>query len=579
MSTSDKHNERIASIKKNMKRYLNLLAIVLVNFICTIYANGQEIKGLNLEGLEDKIESLVPNAVKDSTPGLVIGIFQNEELIFSKGYGMANLSYNISNSPEMLYNLGSVSKQFLGYAFAILQSEGKVNIDDPVGEYLDNWPEFNQKVTIRHLLSHTSGYREAYSMSELAGRTIGIDRLTRDECLEVVRRQAKLEFAPGSRFTYNSTAWVILAEILERVTEQSAHAWVTENVLVPMGMKTAHIESFVGEVIPNAAESYYFEKGLGYGAPKSNRAIFGAADVYASINDIFHWFSNFQTQKVGNESVMDIFLSPYELNDGTSTQYGFGIRNSMHKGLKLYSHTGAHESFLTQLRYYPENNFGIIAISNFEGNGWIATNQIAEYVLAEYMTFFEKIKHKAFDISMEQIKQLEGTYLSPYRNEVTNLAIINDTLTIWGGMQIIPISENRFYSKSWGGEFEFIKKEGHSTQLIIAYEPVWAIGTGVTESKYQKVDEWTPSLKDLKKYESSYRSKELETNYTIILKGNQLAIQHRWLGEIGLTPITDDMFRSDQDWFVEFRRSKTNEIIGFNINSNRTLNVFFEKNK
>ena len=95
----------------------------------------------------------------------------------------------------------------------------------------------------------------------------------------------------------------------------------------------------------------------------------------------------------------------------------------------------------------------------------------------------------------------------------------------------------------------------------------------------QKVDEWTPSLKDLKKYESSYRSKELETNYTIILKGNQLAIQHRWLGEIGLTPITDDMFRSDQDWFVEFRRSKTNEIIGFNINSNRTLNVFFEKNK
>ncbi len=550
-----------------MKNHRCLILLLLLCLFKIIDTKGQN---LNLEGLKDKIESLIPSTVKDSTPGLVIGIVHNKELIFSKGYGMANLSYNIPNDPAMNYNLGSVSKQFLGLAFAILHTEGKLNIDDPVGKYLENWPKFDQKVTIRHLLTHTSGYREAYTMSDLAGRYIGVDRLTKMECLDVVRRQPKLEFIPGSRFSYNSTAWVILAEILEQVTGQPAHEWVRKKVLIPLGMKNTHIESFVGEVIPNAAESYYYDPNIGYGNPKSNRAIFGAAEVYSSIKDLVHWLNNFQTLKVGNEEAINLFLTTYELNDGTNSEYGFGIQNRIHKGLKLYSHTGGHESFETQLRYYPEYNFGIVTISNFGGNGWIATNKIAEYVLEEYMEFPKKIEYKSFEIPLDKIKQFEGTYLSPYSNEAIDLTLINDTLTIWGGMQIIPISKNRFYSKSWGGQFEIVESANQLTQLIIHAD---------SKSEYQKVDQWNPLSRELKEYESDYHSKELETTYHLFIKGNRLVIQHRWLGEIGLTPITHDFFQSDWGWFVEFTRSKTNEILGLNINSNRTLNVFFEKQK
>jgi CubicO group peptidase (beta-lactamase class C family) len=548
-----------------MKSYSYLLVFALLSIFGPLETTAQ---GLPTEGLKDKIESLVPAAVRDSTPGLVIGVVHNGELIFSEGYGMANLSYSIPNDTKMIYNLGSVSKQFLGYAFAILHTEGKLNVDDPVGKYLENWPEFDQQVAIRHLLTHTSGYREAYTMSNLAGRGIEVDRLTREECLDVVRKQPALEFTPGSRFSYNSTAWVILAEILEEVTGQPAHKWVRENILIPIGMTDTHIESFVGEVMPNAAESYYFDQERGYGNPKSNRAIFGAAEVYSSIEDFARWLDNFQTLKVGGRSAMDLFLSPYELNDGTNSEYGFGIQNRMHKGLKLYSHTGGHESFLTQMRYYPEHKLGIVAISNYGGYGWIATNQIAEYLLKDYMQFPEKKDYEPFEISSERIQQLEGVYLSDTRNESTTLSIINDTLTIWGGMQMLPISENRFYATTWGGQFEIVERAGQSPQLIIH---------GDSKTVYQKVDHWTPKVKELKEYESDYNSKELETVYHLVIKDNRLTIQHRWLGEIGLTPITHDFFRSDWGWFVEFNRSKTNDILGFNIHSSRTLNVFFEK--
>lgn len=158
-----------------------LLRILI--FLCLFGTFNTKAQDINIKGLNAKIESFIPATVNDTTPGLVVGVIHKGELVFSKGYGLANLSYSIPNDPKMIYNLGSVSKQFLGYAFAILHTGGKINVDDPVGKYLENWPEFDQEVTIRNLLTHTSGYREAYTMSDLAGRTIEIDRLTRKECL------------------------------------------------------------------------------------------------------------------------------------------------------------------------------------------------------------------------------------------------------------------------------------------------------------------------------------------------------------------------------------------------------------
>ncbi|NQX99126.1 MAG: beta-lactamase family protein [Flavobacteriales bacterium] len=384
-------------------KHLPIYALIIIGLFGTLKLQSQNI---NKDELNAKIEELIPTAVNDTTPGFVLGVVHKGELIFSKGYGLANLSYKIPNDPKMAYNIGSVSKQFLGYAFAMLHVEGKLNINDPVTKYLENWPEFDKIVTLKHLLTHTSGYREAYTMSNLSGRRIGVDRLTRKECLTVVRKQPKLEFEPGSRFSYNSTAWVILAEILEKVTEQPADEWVEANILSPLEMKNTYIESFVGEVIPNAAESYNYTKNSGYGNSKSNRAIFGAADINSSIEDLMLWINNFQTLKVGKKEAMELFLSPFTLNDGSNSGYALGIQVGLHKGIKYYSHTGGHESFVTQLRYYPEQEIGIITMSNFGGKGAISTSKIAAFLLRNQMEIKEKTKHEAFEMNMKPSKHI-----------------------------------------------------------------------------------------------------------------------------------------------------------------------------
>ncbi|WP_191860213.1 serine hydrolase domain-containing protein [Hanstruepera ponticola] len=544
-----------------------LFVYVLISFsiLFSIQSTSQV---LDSKTIEAKIDALVPTQVNDTTPGLVIGIVQNSKLIFSKGYGLANLSYGMANNPKMVYNVGSVSKQFLGYAFAMLHVKGDLNIDDPVGKYLEDWPEFEHAVTLRHLLTHTSGYREAYTMSNLAGRIVGVDRLSRAECLNVVRKQPELEFVPGSNWTYNSTAWVILAEVFEKVTGEKADAWVENNMLKPLGMHDTQIESYVGEVITNAAESYVFDPEQGYINQESNRAIFGAAEVYSSIDDLVKWVNNYRTATIGGKAVNKLFLEPFILNDGSDSEYALGIGNSSYNGLKLYRHTGGHEAFATQLSYYPEQDLGIITISNYGGKGWLATSKIADLLLGKFMTHEDKEEVKSIDLAKELLEPLRGLYVSSNFNRTLEIGMVQDSLTINGDSKLIPLSENTFYVNGWDSQLVLNKEANGNATLTF---------TDNSREIFTKVDRWQPTEIDLKGYEGDYWSEELETLYHLTVTDGKLTIKHRWLGEIPLEPLTRDLFKTDWSYNVKFVRDSNQNISGFSIYSGRTLNVYFKR--
>lgn len=546
----------------------NILFSVLIceGLICSPIAYGQV---FNKKDFEVRIDSLIPKQVSDSTPGFVLGIVQNGELVFSKGCGLANMAYGIPNDQKMVYNIGSVSKQFLGYAFAMLHVEGELNIDDPVNKYLEDWPTFDQPVTLRHLLSHTSGYREAYTMSNLAGRSIGIDHLSRNECLEVVRRQPQLEFTPGSRYTYNSTAWVILAEVFEKVKGQSAEEWITSNILDPLGMDDTQIESYVGEVIQNAAESYGINDEQDYVNEKSNRAIFGAADIFTSVEDLSKWINNYRTAEIGGTEVKDLFLDPFILNDGSNSEYALGILNGSYRGLKHYSHTGGHEAFITQLSYYPGPDLGIIIISNFGGRGSISSTKIAELLLDEQMTSKRDTESKAIKIKREKLEALTGRYLISTLNRTLNLSIVDDVLTIDGGRTLIPVQQNTFRVSDWDSQIKFETLADETIRLTV--------GGKNSTTVYTRVKPWNGKIEDLRVFEGDYWSDELETVYHLMVKDEKLTIQHRWLGEIPLEPISDNIFKTDWNYFVKFLRNKEGDVSGLSINSGRTLNVHFER--
>jgi CubicO group peptidase (beta-lactamase class C family) len=532
-----------------------------------IYASNAYGQSFDEHDLETEIDALIPSQVNDTTPGLVVGIVQKGKLIFSKGYGLANISYSIPNDPKMVYNIGSVSKQFLGYAFAMLHVEGVLNIDDPVNKYLEDWPEFEHKVTLRHLLTHTSGYREAYTMSVLAGRIIGVDRLSREECLDVVRKQPQLEFAPGSRWSYNSTAWVILAEILEKVTGDPADKWVETQILQKIQMDNTQIESFVGEVIYNAAESYSYAEEQGYTNEESNRAIFGAAEVYTSIQDLVQWINNYRTAEIGGKAVNDLFFDPFILSNGTNSEYALGIFNSTYRGLRRYNHTGGHEAFITDLSYFPDQDLGIITISNFSRDGRLSGSKIADVLLEEFMSPQDIKKRSIVKIKKDKLEQFTGLYLNTNLNGTINLTIENDTLTINDRDKLIPATQNTFWLNGGDDVIKIERLSDEKTEL-----------TGLNGSTFTRVDNWNPDESELTDFKGDYYSDELETTYHVVIKDKKLTINHRWLGDLHLVPISKDFFNTDWGFHVHFFRNGDGKISKLSMNSSRTLNVVFDRN-
>jgi len=518
--------------------------------------------------LEKEIDGMIPEAVNDTTPGMIVGVVQNGEIIFQKGYGLANLAYNIPNNPDMVYNIGSVAKQFMGYAFAMEHVAGTLNIDDPVSDYLEDWPEFEETVTIRNLLNHSSGYREAYTMSNLAGREIGVDRMSAEEAMEVVRRQPKLEFSPDSRYTYNSTAWVILAEVFEEATGTTAAAWVEENMLDALGMNDTQIETYVGQVIENAAESYSYSDELGYINQKSNRAIFGAADIFMNVPDAVKWMTNMKTAELGGQEVLDLFLEPNELSNGIFNGYAMGIYVGEYRGLRRYRHTGGHAAFGTQLSYYPDHDLGIFIVSNFSG-AWLSSGSIAELMLGDQMDPEVSYEDERVELSDEMQSELTGRYINLDRNDMFQLSVENGKLMVDGQVEMIPTGDGVFRMNGSVTRYE-IEINGESARII-------ASGSNGIQI-FEKVDEWQPGETDLADYTGEYVSDEIDS--IMRLSVNQeglLQVQHRWMGATPLEPLARDIFRAGNGMMVEFERDGTGNVTGFYVNSGRTLDVWFGK--
>ena len=167
-----------------------------------------------------------------------------------------------------------------------------------------------------------------------------------------------------------------------------------------------------------------------------------------------------------------------------------------------------------------------------------------------------------------ELKKFEGSYISPSLNAITKITMTADSLTVWGGSKLIPTAANTFYTNDWGGKFEINPLADGTLELAII---------GDNTRRYQKIKEWKPKTEALKKYEGDYWSEELETIYHLKIANEKLIIEHRWLGKIDLVPITKDIFKAGWGWYLKVERTKENKISGFNINSGRTLKVFFEK--
>ena len=204
----------------------------------------------NHESLEAKVDRVFAEWDKPDSPGAALSVIRDGEIIYKRGYGMANLEYDIPIAPTTIFDIASVSKQFAGFAIATLLHEGKLALDDDIRMHLPDVPDFGTKITIRHLVHHTSGLRDWVQALVIAGGQMD-DVISFKHILKMVRRQRELNFEPGTAFLYSNTGYNLLAEIVEKITGDTFREWTDANIFKPLAMTNTHFHDDHEMIVKN----------------------------------------------------------------------------------------------------------------------------------------------------------------------------------------------------------------------------------------------------------------------------------------------------------------------------------------
>ena len=206
-----------------------------------------------------KIDSLFTSWNVSNHPGGSVLVSKDGKTIFSKSYGLANIEYNIPNTNNTLFNIGSISKQFTAMGIVLLEEQNKLSFDDNIRKYIPELPNFSEIITIRHLLHHTSGLRDLHGLLGLAGWRSG-DLETNDDVYKIIKNQKELNFKPNEEFLYSNTGYILLAKIIENISQLKFDQWMKQNIFQPLGMKNTYVETSLDNIVRNNATSYYLRK-------------------------------------------------------------------------------------------------------------------------------------------------------------------------------------------------------------------------------------------------------------------------------------------------------------------------------
>ncbi len=309
-----------------------------------------------------RVDAVFGDYAGPNGPGCSAGVIRDGRLIHAAGYGSANLEYGIPNGPGTIYRIASVSKQFTAGTLALLALRGEVDLDAPVQRYIAEFPDYPDPPTVRHLIHHTSGVRDYLGLFYLAGNR-SEDFITNQDILDAINRQRELNFPPGSEYLYSNSGYVLLGEIVARVTGQSLREFAKAEFFDPLGMPHTHFHDDHNEVVPNRATGYS-PTDDGFRINMTTLDVVGDGGIYTSVEEWTAWDRNLTEGTVGGLEWVALMHERAVLTSGDTIPYAFGLSHGEHRGLATVGHSGSWVGYRTAMTRYPDTGYSFVALCN-----------------------------------------------------------------------------------------------------------------------------------------------------------------------------------------------------------------------
>ena len=517
-----------------------------------------------------KVDKLFAQWDHADSPGAAIVIVKDSRVVYQRGYGSANLETRTPITPQTVFDVASVAKQFAGLAVAMLVEQGKLSLDDDVRKHLPDVPDFGKPITIGHLLHHTSGLRDWPETLALSGLDwSGV--ITLETILEMVQRQRELDFAPGEEYQYCNTGYNLLAATVAKITDQSFREWSEANIFKPLGMKHTHVCDSPTDVVPNRAESYMSD-GKGFRRAISQLGAQGSSSLFLSADDMSRWMLNFQAARVGGKA-LERMREPGKLNNGKTVDYGFGVGLGQYHGSKKISHTGSWAGYRSIVMFLPERDFAVAILANAANlNTSSLATKIADIYLdpspsakpteaTPKLVASEKTDPASWDKFVGTYRLGAGWLLDITRDGDQLIA----QATREQKFKMTPTSSMKFFVQGYGSSVEFVsEKSGPATHLLYR---------GIRAPKLN-IPKLAPE--QLKDYVGDYWSEELRVAYRVEMRDGSLGVRQRSGAWVRLLPTGADRFDADQGGAaIEFARNGASEITELKVSGGRIRNVRF----
>lgn len=438
------------------------LSSVSVLLLAAVTVSAQDSAAKKEVAVDDNavIDALFESWDVPGSPGCSLAVTQDGTPVYSRGYGYANLDYDIPITPQTVFDVGSVTKQFTAASLSMLAIEGKLSLDDDVRTWLPELPEYEWPITLRHMLHHTSGLRDYLNLFPLAGRG-DYYPISHPQILAMMSRQKALVFRPGERYLYSNTAYMLLAQVIERIGGRSLGEMTRERIFEPLGMDSSLMYENFEDVIPRRATGYdRDENGRSRIVHNYNFDVAGDGQLYSTMEDLLRWDDYLHGAE--KPAIHALMLTEGFLNNGEPVGYAQGLRLDEYRGLQTVGHSGSSWGFRTQVVRFVEPGLSIaISCNDDAADPGDLSQRVADHFLADRLgpeRGDEEASNageqsldapsEAIVLTAEQLKEFAGNFYAPELDATYRFSAVDDGLVVRieqePPLEVTPSGDDKF---------------------------------------------------------------------------------------------------------------------------------------
>jgi CubicO group peptidase (beta-lactamase class C family) len=487
------------------------------------------------------------------TPGCAVGVEREGKVLLTRGYGMADLETGSPITPETIFESGSVAKQFTATAVVLLALDGKLSLDDPVRRYVPELPEYDRPITIRHLLTHTSGIREWSSLVAAAGWPRGTRAHKQADLLDIVFRQKALNYPVGDYYSYTNSGYAIAMTLVERVSGKSFQQFTRERIFGPLGMTHTEWRDDFTRLVPGRAQAYTRESD-GWHLAMPFESVVGPGGLLTTVEDWLTWNEALAHRTVG-PGVADSLTHRMRLTNGREIPYALGLVVGDYRGVPEISHSGSTAGYSTHLLRYPDRGDLSIAVlcNSTSGAAGAYAHRLADRLIRDFPP------SPALDTTRVDSAEF-ARYAGVYRSERMGAPLVVGT----GTFTVLRALPNGWFRQADDSRWHVDLGPGGRPVAIRMAQP----DGDTLRFAYVAEKRWTPLREQLQAFEGAYRSDEVGVTYQAKLAGDSLTISPRAGVVVALRPTYPDGFTAFGS-AVWFRRDHRGRVVTMHLSDSR----------